>query len=83
MKTIKYYWKRFVSNTPGALKKLQGLLVAVAASSGAALAIMTQYGITEPWLLSLLKYTLVAATFAVPMLQFATTDTKLQKTEVK
>lgn len=78
MKTLKYYWLRFKSNTPVALKRLQGLLVAISASTVAALAFMAQYGMQSSQLYNILTYVGVAAAFAVPILQFATSDTELQ-----
>jgi len=76
---IKLYWLRFKSKTPKALKDLQGLLAAIAVSSGAAIGIMAQFEIDEPKLLNIFKYLAVAAAFAIPILQFATSDKNIQK----
>jgi len=78
MKTLKYYWLRFKSKTPAALKKLQGLLIAISASTVAALAFMAQYEMQSSQLYGILTYVGVAAAFAVPILQFATSDPDLQ-----
>ena len=78
MKTLKLYWLRFISRTPKALKKLQGLFAAMAVGIAAALAFMQQYSVDNPELFKLLTYAGVALAFSIPVLQFATTDKNLQ-----
>lgn len=80
MTKLKLYWLRFVSKTPKALKDLQRLMGAIAVASGAAIGIMNQFTIDMPLMLNIFKYMAVAAAFAVPILQFSTSDKDLQKT---
>lgn len=77
MKTVKLYWLRFKSETPKAIKRLQLLCGAVAASSIAAIGIIDQFGMATDWKEMLVKIALVA-TGGATFLQFTTKDKSLQ-----
>jgi len=75
---MKQYWKRFISATPKALKKIQGLLVAISLGAGAAIVVMVQYDMQSNKWYSIFQNICIATAFAVPVLQFATSDKSIQ-----
>ena len=77
MEILKYYWKRFVSEVPLALKRLQILIGAVSASCGIVLTMATQLGISNGWI-ELIKLVALFAAGGAAFIQFATTNKNLQ-----
>ncbi len=80
MKTLKLYWLRFKSQTPQMLKNIQKVLLAISAGAGGAIVVMEKYDMGDSALCTFAKYACVACAFAVPILQFATSDKQLQDT---
>lgn len=77
MTSLKTYGERFMSPTPTALKNLQKIFVGIAAGVVAAVTYITQNEINAPTVVLVLKYIGIAVAFAVPVLQFATTEEEL------
>jgi hypothetical protein len=85
MKAIQHYWKRLVSQTPKALKKLRNLCAGVSAGLFASVALIDQFSIATDWKELLVKIAIVAAGISAGIAggaQFATTDPNLQEEKI-
>ncbi len=76
-KTNHYWWKRFWSKTPDAIRKLQLFCASVAGTMVAILLLVDQYGVLTDWKDLFAKIALVA-TGGATFLQFTTKDKNLQ-----
>ena len=76
MKTIKHYWKRFWSNTPHAIKRLQLILGALAAGCYAMITYINQSGMIFEYK-DLIESMFLISTGGVTFLQFTTNDKNL------
>lgn len=79
MKILKIYWLRFKSETPKALKRLQVFLGVLLVPIGGALGVLSQYNVEMPVLHKILINALIVIPFMVSVLQFATSDPKIQE----
>jgi len=77
MKTLTLYWKRLLSKTPAALRKIQILLGALLAPVSAGLAVVNQT--EQPLLYKVLQNAVITLPIVIAFLQFATTSKELQE----
>jgi len=79
LKTLKYYWARFISKVPPALRKLRDLCLAIAAMGGVALGVLSQYNKTELALFNILVYAVLISSSVATGIQFSTSKPELQQ----
>jgi len=80
MKIIRYYWKRFKSETPKALRRIQLLLGALLAPIIGVLPVVNQE--EQPLLYKVLQNAVVTIPIVIAFLQFATTSKDLQQNDI-
>lgn len=76
---IKYYWLRFLSRTPKPLKKLQLFLSGLFVVVGGVLESINKFDMDVPTFETVLQRGLLIIPFMVLILQFTTSDEKLQE----
>lgn len=82
MKTLKLLYKRFISQTPKVLKKLQIFLGSALITIGGAVIAIDQYSMPFPITRNIFLKALLIIPFIILALNFATTDKSLQDKEI-